>query len=128
MEITNNDDVIYSRDIIERIEELESEQADALADDSIDEWERLGYGDELDALRDFAREGESFEDWEFGVAFIRDSYFEDHARELADDLGLLVDATGNRWPYTCIDWEQAAIELRGDYSAIEFRGVTYWAR
>lgn len=35
---------------------------------------------------------------------------------------------GDRWPYTCIDWEHAAKELRYDYSAADFDGVTYWIR
>jgi antirestriction protein len=57
---------------------------------------------------------------------IRDSYFEDYAQELADDLGLL--QKGSTWPYTCIDWEQAARELQMDYSMVTFDGVDYWVR
>ena len=32
------------------------------------------------------------------------------------------------WPYSCIDWEQAAEELQQDYMSVEFDGVTYWMR
>ena len=32
------------------------------------------------------------------------------------------------WPNTCIDWDQAAGELKMDYSAVDFDGVTYWIR
>ena len=32
------------------------------------------------------------------------------------------------WPYTCIDWEQAARELRYDYTSVDFDDVTYWIR
>ena len=29
---------------------------------------------------------------------------------------------------TCIDWAQAARELRMDYTSVDFDGVTYWIR
>lgn len=38
---------------------------------------------------------------------------EDFARELADSVGALQEE--NRWPYTCIDWEQAAREIMYDF-------------
>ena len=37
----------------------------------------------------------------------------DFAQQLAEDLGDLKDNVS--WPYTCIDWEQAAHELMMDY-------------
>lgn len=39
---------------------------------------------------------------------------EDFAREMAEQLGSLEKDPA--WPYTCIDWEQAAKELMYDYS------------
>lgn len=66
------------------------------------------------------------EDWEFGAHFIREDTFEDHARELADDIGA-VDANA-AWPYTCIDWACAARELAMDYTSVSFLGHDYYVR
>lgn len=64
-------------------------------------------------------------DW-YPIVLIRDSYFEDYARELAEDCGMVNDNAS--WPNNCIDWEKAARELQWDYSTVEFEGVTYWYR
>lgn len=62
----------------------------------------------------------------YGATLVRDSYFEDYARELAEDCGLIQrDA---HWPNDCIDWERAARELQMDYTSVEFDGVEYWVR
>ncbi len=115
--ISHRDEVIDSRDVIARIEELEGEE------DSLEEGDRA----ELDSLRDLARQAEPYaDDWAHGVSLIRDSHFKMHAQEMADDCGLL--KRGENWPYTCIDWDAAAEELQQDYTAVEFRGVTYWVR
>ncbi len=57
---------------------------------------------------------------------IPEDEFEDYARELAEDIGAISKDT--QWPATCIDWEQAANELRHDYSEVEVNGVTYLYR
>ena len=155
-EISNNQDVIDSRDIIARIEELESEQTD-LQDtleeakeelESLDEEEtnqkRMemesaareaeqalkefndDYGEELKVLKSIADECEGYGDWSYGETLIREDYFEDYARELAEDIGAI--PKDSKWPCTCIDWEQAAEELKVDYTSIEFNGVTYYMR
>ena len=53
---------------------------------------------------------------------ITEGYLEDYARERAEDMGALVD----QWPYTCIDWEDAADELASDLTVIEFAGETFY--
>lgn len=112
--IDNYQDVIDSRDVIERIEWLQGT-------DDTDEQE------ELAALVALAEEGADYAmDWSYGEALIRDSYFIDYAQELANDIGA-VDSNAT-WPHTCIDWERAARELKYDYSAIDFDGVTYLVR
>lgn len=116
-QITNTQDYIDSRDVIERIDELTADAA------YLDEAER----DELRALKELAREGEDYApDWEYGATLIRDSYFKEYAQELAEDCGMVEQ--GQSWPNYCIDWERAARDLQMDYSAVEFDGVTYWVR
>jgi hypothetical protein len=118
-DISNSDDVIDSRDVIARIDELIelSKGEDWTVEDN----------DELTALQALAAEGENYAaDWPYGETLIRDSYFRDYAEQLAEDIGAInSDAS---WPNNCIDWDRAARELRMDYSAIDFDGVTYWIR
>lgn len=91
--------------------------------DNLDDDER----NELSELAELCDQADGYcEDWEHGATLIRDCYFEDYARELAEDCGMVPD--GIAWPLTCIDWKQAARELRMDYTSVEFNGVTYWVR
>lgn len=120
-------DIIDVRDIIARVEELETElesQESATCDaDTIAERNAL-----LDILADLEGMGGD-EQWRgvwYPLTLIRDSYFRDYAEELADDIGAIPrDAA---WPLTCIDWDQAARELRYDYSGVDIDGTTYWTR
>ena len=50
----------------------------------------------------------------------------ERSAELAEDCGMLTNT--DSWPNRCIDWEQAARELRMDYTSVDFDGVTYWIR
>lgn len=116
--IDKYEDVIDSRDVIERIEELSGQ------DEPLDEDET----EELAALRALQEEAEGYsEDWKHGATLIRDSYFETYAQELADDV-CGEQMRNLSWPLTCIDWEQAARELQQDYTSVDFDGVTYWIR
>lgn len=133
--ITNYADFIDSRDVIARIEHLKAEWTEATGDDpadyglSSDDW-AVGLGEEgaseLVALLDLADEGGGLSDWEYGATLIRDSYFEDYAREFAEDIGAVPNTY--TWPVSHIDWEVAAEALQMDYTAIDFDGVTYWGR
>ena len=122
--ISNLDDLIDSRDVIARIEELESSIESASEDNGTPDEDEVT---ELAALKALEAEASGYAaDWTYGETLIRDSYFEDYARDLAEDIGAIdKDA---KWPNTCIDWEQAARELQQDYTSVEFDGVTYWIR
>ena len=132
--ISNTDDVIDSRDVIERIEELTTECADWISGETDGErtrdlWaaEFPDESTELVALEALQADAEGYSgDWKYGAQLVRDSYFKDHAQELAEDCGMI--PSGLSWPCTCIDWDQAARELQMDYTSVEFAGVTYWVR
>lgn len=55
---------------------------------------------------------------------IPESEFEDYAQQLAEDIGAVEDFS--RWPVSCIDWQQAADELRMDYTSVDYEGTTYF--
>jgi hypothetical protein len=105
---SNTDDVIDSRDVI-----------DAIDDETVE-------GDELEALKALAKEAEGSPDWEHGETLIRDSYFESYAQELAEETGMVKGTES--WPLNCIDWEEAADQLKQDYFSVDFDGVDYWIR
>lgn len=117
-EISNQDDVIDSRDIESRIEELEAELEDSEL--SAEDYE------ELQTLRALAKDGEEYSpDWNYGSTLIRDSYFVDYVQEMLEDCG---DIPKDLPHYIHIDWESTARDVRVDYTPIEFDGVTYWVR
>jgi hypothetical protein len=156
---SNSDDLIDSRDVIKRIEELEGfrddlQQAiddaknrladydndDEIGEDDVreaeaalsqaraelDAWLQDDEVDELRILQELADEGESSPDWTHGETLIRESYFEEYARELAADIGDI--GSNARWPNNHIDWEAATAELLNDYFEVDFDGVTYYIR
>jgi len=123
MAISNYDNVIDSREVIERIGEIKEElsDTDTVMQELVDELKG-----ELATLKKLAGEGESSPDWEYGQTLVRDSYFEDYARELAEETGMVSEVLA--WPVRCIDWEQAAEELQMDYFTVDYDGVDYWIR
>lgn len=151
-DVSNRDDVIDSRDVIARIEELQDERealSEALdeadeaasaceagaetpelnaltkAQTALDDWNEEN-ADELKALEDLASQAEGYsDDWTYGATLIRDSYFTDYAQELCADIG---DIPRDLPGYIVIDWQATADNLKADYTSVEFDGVTYWVR
>lgn len=157
MTISNMDDMINSRDVIERIEELESERGALVADLNdakehpamgadandpaaivkaenavMDAMEALDEWDnenagELATLKALAKEAESY---------AADWHYgetlirDSYFRNYAMELADDIGAipANTAWPLTCIDWDQAARELQIDYTAVDFGGVRYWVR
>jgi hypothetical protein len=122
-DVSNNEDIIDSRDVIARIEELEGSVEAATDEKEEPDEDEV---EELKILKALADEAECSPDWNYGETLIRDSYFEDYARQLAEDIGAIGKDT--QWPATCIDWEQAAEQLKEDYMEVDFDGETYWIR
>ena len=143
--IDNTQDLIYFDDVTARIEELDSLLYDAyegdaasgyedgfeawlhMASDShddIDDYhERVEEARELLALRKLAKQCEEY----CMSTLIRDDYFVDYVKLMIPENYEL--PISDKWPYChiTIDYESAADELKQDYTAFDFDGVTYWA-
>lgn len=141
--IDGRTDIIDSRDVIDRIEELEAyfgeeitEKETELDPDDADLIEKLGIDfSDADDLRELlqlvalANEASNYTpDWNYGEVLINDDYFTEYAQELAEDLGLYPAENSSSWPLYCIDWDRAAEDLKMDYSQVEFDGHTFWVR
>jgi hypothetical protein len=126
--IDNSEDIIDSRDIIERIEELEAERED-LADhveeceaaneyhnsegeadapeerdlitarDDLTAWDNEN-GDELKTLKALADQCDHVSDWVHGEQLIREDYFTKYIEDLIDDCyEMPKEMNSGNWPY-----------------------------
>ena len=119
-EITSSEDVIDSRDVIDRIAWLENEKEyDPEAWTADLQWELL-------TLLRLAEQGEhDVADWDHGEGLIRYSHFTAYCRELVEDCGYI----SKDFPaWIEIDWEATARNIRVDYVELMFDGVVYLAR
>lgn len=155
-DINNAEDVIDSRDVIARIEELEGER-EALADevteareyydnmdnDASDDAIAMSVGaieaaetdlrdwdgdngEELIALRALADEGENSAEDWRHGATL---VRDSYFSTYAEELIQDIGGLPRNIPsYLVIDWEATAANIQQDYSSVEFDGVTYWVR
>ena len=125
--IMNDQDIIDSRDIIDRIEELKELIEGEGCEDACTEYKL-----ELAMLEDLAKQGEAeSSDWVHSETLIRRSYFVDYTEELINDCyEMPKQMHSGDWPFRhmTIDYEAAAKELEQDYSSIGFDGVEYLIR
>jgi len=133
--ISNMDDTIDSRDIIERIEEL-TDARDSLQSDyenadtadtadtarrALDNWEDA---EELRILTALAEEASQYSpDWAYGSQLIRESYFEQAMDEMVAERYELPKELPF-WMIISYDYEA----LKQDYTEVDFDGVTYYVR
>lgn len=82
--------------------------------------------DEAEELAELEELESEISDFMHGATMVPEVYFEDYARELAEDCCDLSHA--DSWPFTCIDWKQAAKELAMDYTEVTYQGDTYLVR
>ena len=121
--ISNTDNVIDSRDIIARIEELESElqsefeerveagttehtdfetwvEVTADSDNEAAEFNYCGEASEYLALKSLAEEGENSPDWPHGETLIHEDYFTKYIEELIDDCyEMPKEMKSGDWPW-----------------------------
>lgn len=119
-EITSSEDVIDSRDVIDRIAWLESER-----DYDPEGW-TADLQEELVNLHRLAEQGaHDVADWQYGETLIRYSYFTAYCRETVEDCGYISKDFPN---WIEIDWDATARNMRHDYVELTFDGVVYLAR
>ena len=126
-QIDNTQDVIDSREIIDRIEDLEGriEDLEYIEEPSSEE------AQELAILLKVQEQAEDCADYQYGEVLIRESYFTDYIKELIDDCyELPKEFNSGAWPWRhmTLDYEAAANEAKDDYTWIDFDGVTYLIR
>lgn len=107
-EIHNDEDVFDSRDVLDYIKNNKDDRDFAL--ESIVKQFCDNYDDGMKRL-------------EFGVTFIRDSYFEDYMWDYFLEFNQVDEAL-----QCYIDIEGFARDQQHDYESVNFDGVTYWYR
>ena len=116
--------IVQVEDIANELEELRQRHEDGeLSEDEAYDFEQL-----QDFMSKLEGTGGDFK-WEgcwYPSHIIHSDYFTEYAEELARDCGMVDDNA--KWPYTCIDWDVAAEELKHDYSVVQFENHTYYAR
>ena len=124
------DDIIDVRDIIERIEELESLKDDHESEPDGGHWsdedaqELQTLTDIMDDLKGYGGDEQWRGDW-YPLTLIRESYFADYCQDLVIDCGGLPASIPD---YLVIDWEATSRNLKVDYSEVEIDGVTFFYR
>lgn len=138
-----NDSVISMEDITDRVEELREvrelfeldfeetmsthgntpteeavEEAWKTSEDSAEAAKELAVLEKLvGELRGYGGDHQWEGDW-YPASLISESYFTDYARELAHDI-YGTELRDAKWPFSHINWEDAADTLRQDYSSID---------
>ena len=121
---TPGDNVIDSRDIIARLEELREELDELESPEAVQEWHDDN-DDEYIPLVKLAEECEGYGDWEHGETLIHRSIFVEYCIDMIQDIG---DLPKNIPSYIEIDWEKTAANLEADYMSVDFDGQEYLMR
>ena len=137
----NGDDVIDSRDLQEKYEELQAEFVEGYNNTQrnnkhrhIVDWnddtkeldgELQSLHDEIDEMDSFIQEINDYGDYEYGTPIIRDYHFEDYCQEMLKDSGDIPDSFPS---YITIDWSDTAENLKADYVSAMWGGNEYYIR
>ena len=146
--ISNTDNTIDSRDVIARIEELETEESELqqeidekedqytpkeltknpapviVAKEALKEWRESEEGQELTALKALAEQGEAYApDWKYGAQLINEDYFEEAMDEMLEDCGYIPRDLPS---FLTITVDYGALKM--DYTKLDFDGQTYYIR
>lgn len=81
----------------------------------------------MDAIRNELDDLKQLDDYSCDTYYRTDTINAAWAREYANEIGA-IKAFGLEWPYTHIDWEAAANELKQDFVEVTFGDETYFGR
>lgn len=134
-EISNRDDLVDSRAVLTRVEELESERDDHY-ESSEQPWSSADFdaAQELEQLTALVAElrGVGGDRPEDGQTLIRENYLSDYVKELyleCTDQDLLRQVQEQlEGPWNHVDWAAVAEDERSDYTEVTWAGVTYYVR
>jgi len=92
--------------------------------DALENRSHLFTPEDLAELQKFYDQCEDYiSDWNWGATLIRYTEFKNYTMELAHET---CNISFHTWPLNCIDWDFAAVELKYDYTALEWNGVVYY--
>ena len=118
-------DIIYTADIIARIETLEAEDDPVVYVDDI--IARAELRDLVKLMRDLKGTGGDEQwrgDW-YPSHLIADRHFVDYAREMLEDCGTI---PRDLPAWVEIDWRATARNVQMDYTSVDVDGRTFWTR
>ena len=141
--IVPGENIIDSREVIARIEYLESSKEDFMNDNELEEYP--GYelcdedslwndwdqdeGEELDLLLKLQDEANGSSDWPYGETLINRDHWVEYCEDLVEELGYLGDAKDLPWWITSnINWQGVADDLEADYFSVNFGDEEYLIR
>lgn len=107
-------------ELLQEIEDADAAVDAAEQDFGTDEEAELA---ELEAIEN-DMDARAFRD---GETMVPEHMFTEYAEQLAEDCGDY-NSRDAKWPYTCIDWEKAANDLKQDYSTVTYQGTDYYVR
>ncbi len=116
------DNILITRDLINRYESLNNDDDAQLTPEEKEERDRLDAL--LSALKGYGDDEEWQGEW-YPQILILDSHFLEYTKQLAEEC---YDLDDQRWPLTCIDWAKAAQELQRYYHEVGYEGEIYWYR
>jgi len=121
-ETEQNIDVIDTRDLQDRLEEIEYD----LESLDLTPTERADLEQEANAIREAKAEVDGYagDTFQNGVQLVAVEDFPTYIQELLEDIG---EVPKLPW-YVEVDWEATADNLRVDYTKVEFQGTTYLFR
>lgn len=119
------DDLLDLRELRGRMDDLQTELDDAKEEEG-EEFDEVFWSEEISELKELKALFAEVGDPEDEPTLILEHYFEQYARELAEDIYGGDKFEG--WPFDYIDWAQAAEALEQDYTSYEIDGYTYLQR